>query len=40
VRTERYESWTRERKNTRYFRSIWRPDLSLLVLVGLALDVL
>jgi sortase A len=40
VRTERYESWTRERKNTRYFRSIWRPDRSLLVLVGLALVVL
>jgi sortase A len=40
VRTERYESWTRERKNTRYFRSIWRPDRSLLVLVGLALIVL
>jgi sortase A len=40
VRTERYGSWTRERKNTRYFRSIWRPDRSLLVLVGLALVVL
>jgi sortase A len=40
VRTERYGSWTRERKNTRYFRSILRPDRSLLVLVGLALVVL
>jgi sortase A len=40
VRTERYGSWTRERKNTRYFRSLWRPDRSLLVLAGLALILL
>jgi sortase A len=37
VRTERYGSWTRERKRTRYFRSKWRPNRSLLALVGLAL---
>jgi sortase A len=40
VRSEHYESWTRERKNTRYFGSKWRPDRSLLVLVGLVLILL
>jgi sortase A len=40
VRSERYESWTRERKSTRYFRSMWWPDRSLLVLIGLALILL
>jgi sortase A len=37
VRTERYESWTRNRKSIRYFRSMWRPNRSLLALIGLAL---
>jgi len=40
VRTKSYGSWTREHKNTRYFGSIWRPDRSLLVVVGLALILL
>ncbi|HEY6712686.1 MAG TPA: sortase [Rubrobacter sp.] len=40
MRSERYESWTRERKSTRYFRSMWWPDRSLLVLIGLALILL
>jgi len=41
VRTEPYESWTRERKNrTRYYRSMWRPNRGLLLLVGLVLILL
>ena len=40
MRTEHYGSWTRERKTTRYFRSTWRPDRSLLVLAGLGLILL
>jgi sortase A len=37
VRTERYESWTSERKGRRHYRSGWRPDRKVLVLAGLAL---
>jgi sortase A len=37
VRTERYESWTSERKGRRYYRSGWRPWRKGLVLAGLAL---
>jgi sortase A len=37
VRSERYESWTSERKGRRYYRSGWRPDRKVLVLAGLAL---
>jgi sortase A len=37
VRTERYGSWTREGKSTRYFRSWGRPGRKVLVLAGLAL---
>jgi sortase A len=37
VRTERYESWTSERKARRYYRSGWRPGRKVLVLAGLAL---
>ncbi|MGH3146781.1 MAG: sortase, partial [Rubrobacter sp.] len=38
VRTKPYESWTRERKpGTRYYRSMWRPNRSLLALAGLIL---
>ena len=37
VRSERYESWTSERKGRRYNRSGWRPDRKVLVLAGLAL---
>ncbi len=41
MRTEPYESWTRERKNrTRYYRSMWRPNRGLLLLVGLVLILL
>jgi sortase A len=40
VRTKPYGSWTRERKSTRYYRSTWRPNRSLLVLVGLVLILL
>jgi sortase A len=37
VRSERYESWTSERKGRRYYRFGWRPDRKVLVLAGLAL---
>ena len=37
VGTERYESWTSERKRRRYYRSGWRPGRKVLVLAGLAL---
>jgi sortase A len=37
VRSERYESWTSERKGRRYYRSGWRPDRKVLALAGLAL---
>lgn len=37
MRTERYESWTSERKRRRYNRSGWRPGRKVLVLAGLAL---
>ena len=37
MRTERYESWTSERKGRRYYGSGWRPGRKLLVLAGLAL---
>ena len=40
VKTKPYGSWTRERKRTRYHRSKWRPDRSLLALVGLVLILL
>jgi sortase A len=41
VRTRPYGSWTREEnKRTRYYRSLWRPNRGLLVLMGLALIVL
>jgi sortase A len=40
VRTKPYGSWTRERKRTRYYRSKWQPDRSLLVLAGLVLILL
>jgi sortase A len=40
VRTQHYGSWTREGKSRRYFRSVWRPDRSLLVLTGLVLILL
>jgi sortase A len=32
-----YGSWTRENRRTRYYGSKWRPNRSLLVLLGLAL---
>ena len=38
--TERYGSWTREGKGTRYFRSWWRPGRKVLVLAGLVLILL
>ena len=37
VRTERYESWTSERKGRRYYGLGWRPGRKVLVLAGLAL---
>jgi sortase A len=37
VRTERYESWTSERKGRRYYRSGWWLGRKVLVLAGLAL---
>jgi sortase A len=37
VRTERYESWTSERKRRRYYKSGWWPGRKVLVLAGLAL---
>ena len=37
VRTQPYGSWTRKRKRTRHYRSTWRPNRGLLVLVGLLL---
>jgi sortase A len=37
VRTKPYGSWTRENRRKRYYRSKWRPNRSLLVLLGLAL---
>ena len=37
VSTERYESWTSERKGRRYYRSRWLSGRKVLVLVGLAL---
>jgi sortase A len=37
VSTERYESWTSERKGKRYYRSGWRPGRRAFVLAGLAL---
>ena len=37
VRTERYGSWTSERKRRRYYRSGWRPGRKVFVLAGLAL---
>jgi sortase A len=37
VSTERYESWTSERKGRRYYGSRWRSGRKVLVLVGLAL---
>jgi sortase A len=40
VRAERYGSWTREGKSTRYFRPWWRPDRKVLVLAGLVLILL
>jgi len=40
VRTKPYGSWTRERKRTRYYRSTWQPNRSLLALVGLVLILL
>jgi sortase A len=40
VRTKPYGSWTRERKRTRYYRSTWQPNRSLLILVGLVLVLL
>ncbi len=38
--TERYGSWTREGKSTRYFRTWWRPGRKVLVLAGLVLILL
>jgi sortase A len=40
VRAERYGSWTREGKSTRYFRSWGRPGRKVLVLAGLVLILL
>jgi sortase A len=40
VRTKPYGSWTRERKSTRYYRSMWQPNRSLLALLGLVLILL
>ncbi|MBA3634832.1 MAG: sortase [Rubrobacteraceae bacterium] len=40
MRAERYGSWTREGKSTRYFRSWWRPGRKVLVLAGLVLILL
>ena len=37
MRTRPYGSWTRENRRTRYYRSKWRPNRSLLVLLGLVL---
>jgi sortase A len=37
VRSERYESWTSERKGRRNYRSGWRPGRKVFVLAGLAL---
>jgi sortase A len=37
VRTERYESWTSERKGRRYYRFGWRTGRKVLVMAGLAL---
>ena len=37
MRTERYESWTSERKGRRYYRSGWWLGRKVLVLAGLAL---
>ncbi|HEY6689860.1 MAG TPA: class E sortase [Rubrobacter sp.] len=40
MRTERYGSWTREGKSTRYFTFGWRPNRKVLVLAGLVLILL
>jgi len=37
VRTRPYGSWTRENSRKRYYRSRWRPNRGLLVLLGLSL---
>ncbi len=40
MRTRPYGSWTREQRKTRYYRAKWRPNRSLLVLVGVMLILL
>ncbi|MGH3145752.1 MAG: sortase domain-containing protein, partial [Rubrobacter sp.] len=37
MRARPYGSWTRQNRRTRYYRSKWRPNRSLLLLLGLAL---
>lgn len=37
MRARPYGSWTRENRRTRYYRSKWRPNRGLLVLLGLVL---
>ena len=37
MRTRPYGSWTRENRRKRYYRSKWRPNRGLLVLLGLSL---